>query len=113
MAGKTKVFTDDNFATDVLQSSVPVVVDFWADWCAPCKAIAPTIDALAEELDGTIAIGKMDITANPKTPTESGVTAIPTIQMYQGGKKVGQIVGGGRTAEDLKSEFAKAFGVKV
>ena len=113
MAGKTRVFTDDNFESDVLKAGTPVVVDLWADWCAPCRAIAPTIDALAEELDGTITIGKLDITANPHTPSSLGVSAIPTILLFNQGKEVGRIVGGGKSAKDFKAEFSKAFGVQV
>ena len=113
MAGKTREFTDDNFDTEVLGCDTPVVIDFWADWCAPCRAIAPTIEALAEELDGTITIGKMDIVANPNTPARLGVTAIPTILLYQGGAEKGRIIGGGKTAKDFKAEFNKAFGVNV
>jgi thioredoxin 1 len=113
MAGKTRVFTDDNFDNDVLKASTPVVIDLWADWCAPCRAIAPTIDALAEELDGTITIGKLDITANPHTPSSLGVTAIPTILLFNEGKEVGRLVGGGKSANEFKAEFSKAFGVQV
>ena len=113
MAGKTREFTDDNFDTEVLQAKTPVVVDLWADWCAPCRAIAPTIDALANELDGTITIGKLDITASPNTPSSLGVTAIPTILLFNQGKEVGRIVGGGKTAADFKKEFSRVFGVKV
>ena len=94
MAG-TPEFTDSNFEAEVLQSDIPVVVDLWADWCAPCRALAPTIEALSEELAGTVKIGKMDITANPDTPSQMGVTAIPTILLFQGGKEVGRLVGGG------------------
>ena len=112
MAG-TPEFTDSNFQAEVVQSDIPVVVDLWADWCAPCRALAPTIEALSEELAGTIKIGKMDITANPQTPSAMGVTAIPTILLFQGGKEVGRLVGGGKTAEDFKKEFSKAFGVSV
>ena len=113
MAGKTREFTDDNFDTDVLQCATPVVVDLWADWCAPCRAIAPTIEALAEELDGTITVGKMDIVANPNTPAKFGVSAIPTILLFADGKEKGRIVGGGKTAADFKAEFSKVFGVNV
>jgi len=107
------VFTDDNFEQEVLQSDKPVVVDLWADWCAPCRAIAPTIEALAEELKDTIKIGKLDIVANPETPVKFGVTAVPTLLLFRDGKEVGRLVGGGKTAEEFKSEFGKAFGVTV
>jgi thioredoxin 1 len=110
---ETPEFTDSNFQAEVLQSDIPVVVDLWADWCAPCRALAPTIEALSEELAGTVKIGKMDITANPDTPSQMGVTAIPTILLFQGGKEVGRLVGGGKTAEDFKKEFSRAFGVSV
>ena len=113
MAGNVPEFTDDNFQADVLDSDIPVVVDLWADWCAPCRAIAPTIEALSEELAGTIKIGKMDITANPATPMKYGVTAIPTILMFKGGAEAGRLVGGGKTAADFKADFNKAFGVSV
>ena len=113
MAGNVPEFTDANFESEVLQSDIPVVVDFWADWCAPCRAIAPTIEALSTELAGTIKIGKMDVTANPETPSRFGVTAIPTMLLFQGGKDVGRIVGGGKTADDFKQEFNQAFGVSV
>lgn len=113
MAGKTREFTDDNFEAEVIQATTPVVVDLWADWCAPCRAIAPVIDALAIELDGTITVGKLDITANPDTPGHYGVAAIPTILLFNQGREVGRIVGGGKTAADFKKEFSKAFGVQV
>ena len=113
MAADVPAFTDANFETEVLKSSLPVVVDLWADWCAPCRAIAPTIEALSKELAGKIKVGKMDITANPNTPSRYGVTAIPTILLFSGGKEVGRLIGGGKTAGDFKREFAKAFGVAV
>ncbi len=113
MAGNTREFTDANFQTDVIKSELPVVVDLWADWCAPCRAIAPTIEALAEELAGKVTIGKMDITANPQTPSSMGVTAIPTILLFKGGKEVGRMVGSGKTPDDFKKEFSKVFGVAV
>lgn len=113
MAGNVPDFTDANFQDEVINSDIPVVVDMWADWCAPCRALAPTIEALSEELAGTVKIGKMDITANPQTPSQFGVTAIPTILLFQGGKEAGRLVGGGKTAEEFKKEFNKAFGVSV
>jgi thioredoxin 1 len=113
MASDVPNFTDSNFEAEVVNSQLPVVVDLWADWCAPCRALAPTIEALSRELAGTVTIGKMDITANPETPSKLGVTAIPTILLFQNGKEVGRLVGGGKTAADFKREFAKAFGVSV
>lgn len=113
MAGNVPEFTDANFEAEVLGSDVPVVVDLWADWCAPCRAIAPTIEALSAELAGTIKVGKMDIVANPDTPMQYGVTAIPTILMFQGGKEAGRLVGGGKTAGEFKQLFAETFGVSV
>jgi thioredoxin 1 len=113
MAGQVPNFTDDNFETEVLRSSLPVVVDLWADWCAPCRALAPTIEALSAELAGTVTVGKLDITASPQVPSRYGVTAIPTILLFHHGKEVGRLVGGGKTAADFKKEFAKVFGVAV
>lgn len=108
------VFTDDNFEAEVLQSDIPVVVDLWAEWCAPCRAIAPTIEALSAELAGKIKVGKLDITPNPATPQQYGVTAIPTILLFQNGEVVDRIVGGGKTADDFKRAFADAFdGVSI
>ncbi len=113
MSANVVHFTDANFEQEVINSDIPVVVDLWADWCAPCRALAPTIEALGDELAGTIKIGKMDITANPGTPSQYGVTAIPTILLFQNGKEAGRLVGGGKTAEEFKQEFNKAFGVSV
>ena len=107
-------FTDDNFEAEVLKSDIPVVVDFWAEWCAPCRAIAPTIEALSKELEGKIKVGKLDITPNPATPQQLGVTSIPTILLFQNGELKGRLVGAGKTADEFKTEFANAFdGVSV
>ena len=113
MSADVPAFTDSTFEKDVLQSPLPVVVDLWADWCAPCRAIAPTIEALSAELKGKITVGKLDIVANPQTPSRLGVTAIPTILLFKGGKEVGRLIGGGKSAGDFKREFSKHFGVAV
>jgi thioredoxin 1 len=86
-------FTDDNFENEVIKSSSPVLVDFWATWCAPCKAIAPVIDALADTFSGKIKIGKVNVDDNPDTPGKFGVRGIPTLILFKDGKVVDQLVG--------------------
>ncbi|NJD91910.1 MAG: thioredoxin [Geobacter sp.] len=90
-----KVLTlgDNNFEAEVIQSSVPVLVDFWATWCAPCKAIAPTIDAMADEYEGKIKVGKVNVDDSQATPAKYGVRGIPTVILFKDGKVVDQIVG--------------------
>lgn len=90
-----KVFTfgDDNFETEVTQSALPVLVDFWATWCAPCKAIAPVIDAIAADYDGKIKVGKVNVDDNPGIPGKFGVRGIPTVILFKDGKVVDQVVG--------------------
>ena len=90
---KVITFTDANFDAEVLQSPVPVLVDFWATWCAPCKAIAPTIDALAEDFAGKIKVGKVNVDENTATPAKYGVRGIPTILVVKEGQVVDQVVG--------------------
>lgn len=94
MAGDNIVeFTDDNFAADVLKSSTPVLVDFWATWCAPCKAIAPVLEKLADEYAGKVKIGKVNVDENPATPGQYGVRGIPTLILFKDGQIVDQLVG--------------------
>jgi len=85
--------TDQNFETEVLQSDLPVVVDFWAEWCAPCRQIAPIVKELAGEYEGKVKIVKMNIDENPQAPGRYGVRAIPTLLAFQGGQVVEQMQG--------------------
>lgn len=85
--------TDATFADEVLSSDTPVLVDFWADWCGPCRMIAPVLEQIATEQDGKIRIAKMDYDANPETPTKFGVMGLPTLLLFKKGEVVQQIVG--------------------
>jgi thioredoxin len=90
---KVVQLTDDSFENDVTNSSVPVLVDFWASWCAPCKAISPVVDSLADEYDGKVKVAKLNVDENPATPGKFGVRGIPTLILFKDGKVVDQVVG--------------------
>ena len=105
---KVLTFGDANFEKEVLQASVPVLVDFWATWCAPCKAIAPIIDAIADDYDGKIKVGKVNVDDNPATPAKYGVRGIPTVILFKEGKVLDQVVGAGPKAQ-LEALIKKAL----
>ena len=90
---KVLQLSDATFEADVLKSSVPVLVDFWASWCAPCKAISPVVDSLADEYEGKVKIGKLNVDENPSTPGQYGVRGIPTLILFKDGQVVDQVVG--------------------
>jgi thioredoxin 1 len=89
----TKETTDNNFQKDVLDSNIPVLVDFWAPWCGPCRQLAPTIDELAKELAGKIEVVKCNVDENPEIPSKFMVRGIPTLMIFKGGKVVDTKVG--------------------
>ena len=86
-------FTDANFQTEVLSSSLPTLVDFWAAWCGPCRMVAPVVEALAADYKGKLKVGKMDIDSHQATPQKYGIRSIPTLLVFKKGQVVGQIVG--------------------
>jgi thioredoxin 1 len=86
-------FTDSNFDAEVLKSSQPVLVDFWAEWCQPCRSLTPTIDALAVEYQGKAKVGKVDTDANMDVPVKYGINAIPTVLLFKNGQVARKFVG--------------------
>lgn len=93
MAHFAKEITDTNFEKDVLGSDKPVLVDFWAEWCGPCRAIAPALEELATEFAGRLIVAKLNIDENPQTPTKYGVRGIPTLMIFQDGQVAATKVG--------------------
>ena len=93
MGGNTVVVTDANFEDEVIHSDLPVLVDFWAEWCGPCKMIAPVLDEIASELNGKLTIGKLDVDENQSTAMAFGVMSIPTLMLFKNGQQVETIVG--------------------
>ena len=98
--------TDQNFELEILKSDKPVIIDFWAEWCAPCKQIAPVIKELAEKYGDRIKVAKMDIDSNPKTPGNSGIRSIPTILSFKDGQVVDQLQGA-RPKADFEAAIEK------
>ena len=91
--GHPVAVTDEDFEEKVLNSETPVLVDFWADWCGPCKMIAPIVEELAEEYDGQVAFAKVDVDSNPETSMKFAIRSIPTLLVFKDGKPVDQVIG--------------------
>ena len=105
-----KKFTDSNFASDALGNTLPVVVDFWAEWCGPCKMLTPIVDELAKELAGKAVIGKLNVDHNPKTAARYGVSSIPSLLFIKDGQVVEQHTGL-LAKKPLFDKIKKTFGI--
>ena len=90
---KVQTLTDTNFEDSVIKANQPVVVDFWAEWCGPCRRLAPTIDELATEYDGKVVVGKLNVDENPAIQSRFSIMGIPTVLIFKGGEVVEQVVG--------------------
>ena len=105
---KPQEITDTEFEEEVLKAVLPVVVDFWAEWCGPCHQIAPILEALAEEYDGKITFVKLDTEENFETPSSYGIFSLPTLLVFKEGQQIARITGA-RPREDLKRTLDKAL----
>jgi thioredoxin 1 len=104
-----KIVTDDSFEAEVLRSSRPVIVEYWAEWCPPCRQVAPVLDAIAAEYAGALAVVKLDVDSNPLTARRYGVLHVPTLSLFVGGEVVKQVIGA-RSKSALLREFAQFIG---
>jgi thioredoxin 1 len=105
---KPRDVTDTNFDQEVIKASKPVLVDFWAPWCGPCRMVAPVVEELAQEYDGKVEFVKLNTDDNPNTAVKYGIRSIPTLLVFKGGEPVGQIIGF-RPKSDLKQRLDAAL----
>ena len=108
MSEKVTSVTDSNFEKEVLQSSKPMLVDFWAEWCAPCRALAPTLDELVREGNGSVTLAKVNVDEQPALAARYGIRSIPTILFVKGGKVMDQVIGAVPKAQLKKKLDANA-----
>lgn len=104
-----QTFTDANFESDVLKNAKPVLVDFWAVWCGPCRVMSPIVEELAGELEGKIVVGKMNVDENMKTPQQYNILSIPTFILFKDGQVAEQLVGS-MSKEEMMSKIGKHIG---
>lgn len=102
-------FTDQNFEQEVLKSETPVLVDFWAAWCAPCRIVSPVVEELAKEYEGKIKVGKLNVDENPQSSSSYGVMSIPTLLIFKGGKPVKTMIGA-QGKENFKKGIDEVLG---
>lgn len=108
MAENVMEFDDQNFDSDVLEAGMPVLVDFWAVWCGPCKAIAPIVEEVANDYSGKVRVGKIDVDSNNQVAMRYGIRSIPTLLLFSGGEVVDQVIGNvGK--ESIESMLSKAI----
>jgi len=108
MAENVMEFNDQNFDSDVLKAEMPVLVDFWAVWCGPCKAIAPIVEEVANDYSGKVRVGKMDVDSNNQVAMRYGIRSIPTLLLFSGGEVVDQVIGNVGKAS-IESMLSKAI----
>ena len=104
---KVQTLTDTNFEQSVIKSAQPVVVDFWAEWCGPCRRLAPTIDELATDYDGRVVIGKLNVDENPAVTGRYSIRGIPALLVFKGGQLVDSLAGAGHSKQHIKATLEK------
>ena len=104
----TKIVTDETFEADVLRAPRPVIVEYWAEWCGPCRMVSPVLEAIASEHDGEVDVVKLNVDENPKTAQRYGILHVPTMDLFRGGEAVKQVIGA-RSKSALLREFAEFF----
>ena len=109
MAGNVAEVSDQNFETDVIKSETPVLVDFWAPWCGPCRAIAPVVEELAGEYHGKVSFAKLNTDDNQRTAMQYGIMSIPTLLVFRGGNEVARVVGV-QSKQNLKKTLDSVVG---